>query len=321
MGVDLFFVISGFVISLSAFSRFQPGHYAGFARGFAQARLARITPLYFLTGLVFIVFIQPDLVFVPDIWKQVLSHAIFLHSWFLMHQGGINGVNWSISIEMQFYVLIVILVPWLSRASKLLILVGALAIAWSWRAAMFALIDQTGKWATFPLFVYSAELPGMLDEFAAGILLARLIASDRGQRILRSTDVRKYAVPAAAVISVIVTMQIYWNNTTYWNSAWMVIAFKSLLALACVTVLATACLIQNRSVLLACKPFRYLGTISYGIYLWHLPVILALKRVSWVNGPTALPWVIGITLLFASLSWHFFEKPLMQRYAWRSEAS
>jgi peptidoglycan/LPS O-acetylase OafA/YrhL len=59
---------------------------------------------------------------------------------------------------------------------------------------------------------------------------------------------------------------------------------------------------------------RYLGTISYGIYLWHLPVILALKRVTWVDGPQALPSVLVLTVLFAALSWHFFERPLMMRF-------
>jgi peptidoglycan/LPS O-acetylase OafA/YrhL len=317
MGVDLFFVISGFVIALSAFARLSRGGFADFVRSFSRARIARIVPLYYLTGLVFIVFIQPELVFVPDIWKQVLSHGLFVHSWFLMHQGGINGVNWSVSVEMQFYLLMLLSAPWLRRANWLLIGMGGVAVAWSWRAGVYLLVDPNGQWGTFPIFVYTTELPGMLDEFAAGVLLARIILSPKGQALLMWARPRPWVLPVAATIAVTVALQIYWRNSTYWNSGVMVIAFKTVLAVACAVVVLSACALQYPMVVQLTAPLRYLGTISYGIYLWHLPIIFALKRVSWVEGPKALPAVIMLTLLFASLSWHFFERPLMQRFGSR----
>jgi peptidoglycan/LPS O-acetylase OafA/YrhL len=82
-------------------------------------------------------------------------------------------------------------------------------------------------------------------------------------------------------------------------------------------VLLSACALQYPATVRLTAPLRYLGTISYGIYLWHLPVILALKRVSWVDGPKALPVVIVLTLVFASLSWHFFERPMMLSFGSR----
>ena len=317
IGVDLFFVISGFVIALSAFARLSRGRFMDFARSFSRARLARIVPLYYLTCLIFLVFVEPGLVFVPDIWKQVLSHGLFLHSWFLMHQGGINGPNWSVSVEMQFYALMLLVAPWLRRANWLLIGAGAVTIAWSWRAAVFLLVDPNGQWGTFPVFVYTTELPGMLDEFAAGILLARLILSPKGRALLAWARSRPWILPGAAAMIVTIALQIYWHNTTYWNSGPMVVAFKSVLAIASAMVLLSACALQCPMVVRLTAPLQYLGTISYGIYLWHLPVILALKRVSWVDGPRALPSVIVLTLLFASLSWHFMERPLMRRFGSR----
>jgi peptidoglycan/LPS O-acetylase OafA/YrhL len=47
---------------------------------------------------------------------------------------------------------------------------------------------------------------------------------------------------------------------------------------------------------------------------WHLPIILVLKRVIWVDGPQALFPVLLLTLLFAAFSWRFFEYPLMMRF-------
>jgi peptidoglycan/LPS O-acetylase OafA/YrhL len=312
-GVDLFFVISGFVIALSAFTRLESSRYADFAKGFARDRFARIAPLYYLTCLIFIVFIEPSLIFVPDIWKPILSHAVFLHSWIVMHQGAINGVNWSVAVEMQFYLLMLLTAPWLRRANPWIIGVGAIVISWSWRAAAYLLIGIHGKWGVFPLFVYTTELPGMLDEFAAGILLARLACSTNASAVLARAHAMPFVLPLVSTILVSISLAIYWPNSIYWSSPAMVIAFKTLLALTCVAIIATACALQYPRLVKLSAPLRYLGTISYGIYLWHLPVILAIKRVPWVDGPRALPPVIILTLMFASLSWHFFERPLMLR--------
>ena len=318
MGVDLFFVISGFVITLSAFARLERAPYTAFVRSFARARIARIAPLYDLTCMLFLAFIQPQLIFVPGIWRQLLSHSVFLHSWFLMHQGTIDGVNWSVSVEMQFYLLMLLIAPWLRRANCLQIGAGALAIAWAWRAAVFWLVSPAGRWGVFPVFVFTTELPGMLDEFAAGILLARLLVAPEGQVLLTRLRARPWIVPCVTAVLIATAMHIYWNHAIYWNSAWMVILFKSFLAITCAMVVLSACVLESRMVVRLTAPLRYLGTISYGIYLWHLLVILALKRVPWVTGPIALPWVIALTLLFAGLSWHFFERPLMLRFGVRA---
>lgn len=93
----------------------------------------------------------------------------------------------------------------------------------------------------------------------------------------------------------------------------MVVFFKTLLGLAWASVILSACTLQFRGLVALTAPLRYLGTISYGIYLWHLPVILTLKRVTWLTGPTALPYVLGIVFVLASGSWHLFELPFMQR--------
>lgn len=314
MGVDLFFVISGFVIALSAFSRLQKTGYTGFVSSFARARLARIVPLHYLTCIVFLVFIQPEILFVPDIWKQVLSHAAFVHSWILEHQGGINGVNWSVAVEMQFYVLMIFIAPWLMKAPILHIALIGTAIAWFWRLATFMFVSSTGEWGTVPVFVFSSELPGMLDEFAIGVILARLVTGPRHEAIFAWTRSYPFALPAVTAVALTAILHVYWQNSTYWNSGWMVGLFKTPLAVGWGLVLLSACTLQHPSLVRLTAPLRYLGTISYGIYLWHLPVLLAFKRVSWMDGPKVLPWVIGTTLVLAAISWHFFEKPLLDRY-------
>jgi peptidoglycan/LPS O-acetylase OafA/YrhL len=315
MGVDLFFVISGFVIALSAFSLLsRTGGGANFAISFAGARLARITPLHYLTCLLFLIFVQPAVIFDPRIWQQVVTHALFIHNFFLMTFGGIDGPNWSVATEMQFYVMMLLIAPWLIRADWRVILIGGVGIAWIWRLGAFCFIPTTGKWGSFPLFVGVSQLPGMLDEFTLGILLARFIRSRHGRRWLAGPMPIRFAVAATAAAATLwLAMAIYWRNSTFWNSGPMVVCSKTLLGLAWMLVILAACSVNSRVVLAVSAPLRYLGTISYGIYLWHLPVLLAVRTVRWVTPPTALVYVIGLTLILASGSWHCFELPIMRR--------
>lgn len=119
---------------------------------------------------------------------------------------------------------------------------------------------------------------------------------------------------ALAVIVTAVTMSIYWRHASFWNYPLMVTMWRSLLALAFALVMLFTISIKvtgiSRKLL---SPFFYLGTISYGIYLWHLPVLLSLKRLTWISPSVALALVVGLTYVFASVSWHFFEQPLIKR--------
>ena len=62
--------------------------------------------------------------------------------------------------------------------------------------------------------------------------------------------------------------------------------------------------------MLECRPLTYLGDISYGIYLWHLPVLVSLKEAGWESKEIAFCLVTFTTLFCASASWHFVEQPL-----------
>ncbi len=135
IGVDLFFVISGFVIALSALKLLEK-EPAGYARIFCTRRLARIVPLHYLTCLIFVVFLTPGIMVHPKFWAHALSHLTFTHNWHPQTVGSINGANWSLGVEMQFYLLILLVTPWLRRARPLAVLATCIAVSWAWRAAV-----------------------------------------------------------------------------------------------------------------------------------------------------------------------------------------
>jgi peptidoglycan/LPS O-acetylase OafA/YrhL len=98
VGVDLFFVISGFVIGLSAIRLYRDGD-SDYRRTFMRRRLARIVPLYLVTCVAFLILVQPAVLSLP--WPKLLvqfaSHLLFLHNLHPALHGAINGPNWSVA--------------------------------------------------------------------------------------------------------------------------------------------------------------------------------------------------------------------------------
>ncbi len=313
MGVDLFFVISGFVIGLSAFTEIDRHGAWQFQRGFFARRVARIAPLHYLTMLVFVAFISPELLF-ENFWINLVSHLLFVHNLNLNLHGAINGSNWSLATEMQFYVLMLLVAPWIRIGRWWAIAAVFVGIAWAWRYGVTVFVQPSAQLGSFPVFVAATQLPGMLDEFVAGLLVARLVRSEFGEKLLGGGVSVRVALFALAAIAVTVTMSIFWRYASFWNFPLMVTMWRSLLALAFALVLLFTISIKVSGVPRKfLSPLYYLGTISYGIYLWHLPVLLSLKKLTWISPGVALTWGIGLTCVFASVSWHLFEQPLIKR--------
>lgn len=315
MGVDLFFVISGFVIALSAFSLMEcfPD---GFRWQFMKRRFARIVPLHYLTCLIFAVFCIPSIFFEPTALLHAVAHAAFAHNLHPITHGSINGANWSLGTEMQFYLLVALTAPLLRRVNPLWILAGGIGIAWAWRALCFWYLHiHLGNQDTFRMFFATTQLPGMLDEFALGIFFARLLSDDVTGHLRSRMSSLRLVWPVLATVAIATSLHIFWQIPDYWVDWRQVIFWRTSLGLSCLLILISACFLLTGHVHRLMAPFRYLGTISYGLYLWHLPIILAFKTIPLGDPARFSHYVIPTVLLFAAGSWHFFEKPLLERYA------
>lgn len=314
MGVDLFFVISGVVIALSAFSLIDRMGKK-FHGEFAERRLRRIVPLHYLTCFLFLVLVTPEVMTYSNVWKNVLSHIGFFHNFSTDWAGAINGPNWSVAVEIQFYLLILVLAPVLRTCRWWLIPLVALPLAWSWRYGAFVTfpIDET----TGPYFRFwaSTQLPGTLDQFAVGVLLARFLRWGGPARLLPDLTpwMRAVAVSVLATAFVWITLAVFWPNASFWDIAGMVVFWRTFAAISFAMVVLAACTLNFPQLVHWSTPLRYLGTISYGIYLWHLAVILSLKRTGAFEADTALALVLFLTIIMSAASWHLFEKPLMTK--------
>lgn len=313
MGVDLFFVISGFVIGLSAFAEIDKSGAGKFRQPFFARRVARVVPLHYLTMLVFVAFIVPELLF-RHFWENIVTHLLFIHNLHPRSHGALNGSNWSLATEMQFYLLMLFVAPWLRVGKWWVIAAVCISISWAWRFGVALFIIPSPETEPFAFFA-ATQLPGMLDEFCAGLLLARLVRSEAGAKLLAGGAGVRLSLFVLAVLTTTLALGVYWRYTSYWDYPWMVTAYRSLMALAFASVVffAVSLSLPGRARKLL-SPLFYLGTISYGIYLWHLPVLLSLKRLEGISQGTILFVGLALTCLFASVSWHFFEEPLITRF-------
>lgn len=317
LGVDLFFVISGFVIALSAFASIDKLGSTSFRKPFFLRRVSRIVPLHYLTMLIFLVFVMPSFLF-EGLFKNLISHLLFVHNMFPTLHGGINGVNWSLGTEMQFYILMLIIAPWLKVAKVWKIALYFLSVTWLWRYGVTSLVHPDKVQGTFRIFVAATQLPGMLDEFLAGILLARLVMSDSVSDFITSVEpspLKQFVLFLISGLLIYLTWIIFWHYPSYWDRPLMIIFFRTLVAVSCASLVFSFCVLDVKGIFEKFFiPIRYLGTISFGIYLWHLPVILSLQRVQWLQPQKALILTLSITIVFAVISWHLFEKPFMNRH-------
>ncbi|MGO9462970.1 MAG: acyltransferase family protein [Isosphaeraceae bacterium] len=313
MGVDLFFVISGFVIALSALKLIDRNP-ADYARLYCARRLARIVPLHYLTCLLWIVFIMPAVMFDSRFGWHALSHLTFTHNWWHLTIGSLNGPNWSLGVEMQFYVLILLLAPWLRRAKPWAALLGCVAVSWTWRGAACAWLHGLTRDGVDLLWAGIMQVPGMLDLFGFGIALAIVAHRDNTGRLARRIHAVRWLLPLVTALAATATMRFYWIYGTNWATWPMIVFWRTALGGTCLLAVLSACALDDRWFLTLTAPLRYLGTISYGIYLWHMLMIFTLKTFFLDDPAHGCLWALGLTLLFASLSWHFFEKPLMERF-------
>lgn len=310
MGVDLFLVVSGFVITLSA-ARARLKHPDAFRWSFMQRRLWRVVPLYALSCTVYIFLVRPEFLLgsAGGMTRQLLSHALFIQNLSPATHGVINGVTWSLALEMQFYIALILSIGWLLQLGPLrsLVLLVGVAMAWRYGTTFFWI---PGEATPHLQVIYSTQLPGTLDAFGMGIALALVVFNGTGfwaERLKPGWGNFAMWMGLATILLAIAGKLLMERGGTYWSIPGMVILWRTLLAMGFGALLASSitCPLLGAGIL---RPIRYLGQISYGIYLWHMPVVLALVAQPNLRGSRLLLCTLLGTISLASLSWHLMEK-------------
>lgn len=307
-GVPIFFALSGFVVTQAALRELktQPER-ARFA--FMLKRIARIAPLYLLTSALFLALVDSGALRGADALFQALTHLTFTHSLFVGTINSINGPTWSIGVEFQLYLLVALLMPWLPRMRPWLVASICIVIPLLYRGGVYVFQRDVlaMPFTDFRYWVASVQVPGSVDAFGVGAAMALAHARAEKCRHWPSWWLPVFAM--VAVLTVFTSLILRFAPPYLWsNFSWSVLLLSSAAAMA-IALLALAVRLPNAGVSRAHRPFIYLGTISYGVYLWHVPVLTLLKRHTMLEQGWLALAAVSMTLVLAAWSWHCLEQP------------
>ena len=306
IGVDLFFVISGFLITLILI-RVKEG--PGSLLVFWQRRALRIFPLagLYLVALLVLIRLGDPLNMLPrfDAWPWYAFYLGNIHIALYGWQPLAVMILWSLAIEEQFYLIWPFLVRMCNVRQVLRCSIGFIVMAPFVRALTLSLADYP---ATY-VFTFCR-----LDTLAAGAVMAVLYSSRDWQEQSMALC-KRFAVPALAVI--MLTLMVPFSPSLPQTRPWLFSVFGySWLAISFAILLGASMDTQGPiKVLLTSRILTFLGKRCYGLYLWHVLAsglaVVALQQ--WGVGFYAhvVLW-LAILLTVASVSWLYFEEPILR---------
>lgn len=304
-GVDLFFVLSAFLITtLLLQERDRTGQIH--IRAFYVRRILRIWPLYF----VYIAIAAPyDFVYndAPALYYAGL--LTFIGNWYqslpLRPLGfSLAGHLWSICVEEQFYIVWPVLMKARKRLTIACILFGLMGLAYALRLIMFSYGAD--------LFSFCWNTITRLDPFILGGLLALAMHN-------RTFALHLKWRCAAAGLSAILFVATGLYLVGHTDGTPILFLYPSV-ALAC-TLLVLAAIggppMESGNAIL--RLWSYLGKISYGLYIFHLPSLVIADSVA-LGIPVADPWIWVVrfaiasvlTLVLSMASYRYLEKPFLR---------
>ncbi len=309
MGVDLFFVLSGFLITgILLDARGAPSRF--YYGGFYVRRLLRIAPAFVVLMLALL--LAPGLTGQsPAAHQLLLSHQ----GWYwafcanaLIATYGWAGVIpqtaplWSLAVEEQFYLLWPSVVRHLSAARVLRLGVVLIVLA---AVARIVLARRGVSMET--LYVL---MPTRADLLAWGALLAALTRLPNGL-----SNIRRFLWPALIGAALwIIAVMLHFGSSYYWSRGMVMAGYPAV-------ALGAACLVAI-AILYDPAPLRFtwltrIGQVSYALYLWHMTAIAVLTPLTRRVGAGLIPLALIVSLVPTLVSWYLIERPVLslKRYA------
>jgi peptidoglycan/LPS O-acetylase OafA/YrhL len=308
LGVDLFFVLSGFLITSILLRELNTSGRIDFKKFYAR-RALRLVPA--LLVMLAITMTAAPFFYSPqektDTWLAGLLSFLYVTDFaiaFFETPLGAFRHTWSLSIEEQFYlawpITLLGLSCFLVKRKRIAWTVGMLAIGFaSWSAFVWWYSESIARtyysvdtravslligsiagmifsWRLLDEYPHSKPVLHALSFLSLGIIGIGFVSTDYSTPILYQYGFFVFGVAAAILILSVVTFE----NSIITNAVRV-------------------------------KVFVWLGSISYGIYLWHYPIFKAVHDFTgdWYE---KLLVVLGLTLATAYLSYHFIERPFLQ---------
>jgi len=300
-GVAIFFVLSGFLLYGPFVRARVHGHGLPSLRDYARRRAVRIVPAYWLA--------LTYALLVAGATSVTAGHTPI---YYLLLQDYVNGaryhglpVTWSLSIEATFYILLPLLAYIAIRLAR-------------WGSERWQMLPEALIIAGFVIvpaalhFLHPGAPPTILsytDWFAGGMLLALVAVHLREPRSL----------PVSVSVAVWVIGVVVFVGETHTQPFGGYFGHV-LMAVTAVAIVTPAVFPAQRGVVTAALELpglAWLGTVSYGIYLWHMPIMSTILKVHHLGAVPLILIAAALTVVIAAASYRFLEAPLIRRFRTR----
>jgi peptidoglycan/LPS O-acetylase OafA/YrhL len=308
IGVDIFFVLSGFLISNILITEYKSANTISL-KNFYIRRILRLIPAFVVVLLATNLF---SLLFQRIDSQQILTESLYsffyVSNWAAAFQwSGFDflGHTWSLAIEEQFYllwpaVLFLLLRSKLKLESISYIVLVAILSLICWRIYLNQ-IDT-------PYYRLYYALDTRFDSILSGSLLALLYQQEYFQvLILRKAKMIKAGAWISAAILTIFFFTISYLDRHLYNFYFVIIEIAAFIII--LNSLINKSDFINK--VLRNKILMFIGTISYGLYLWHYPIIRFFHQYDFSRFATAV-LAIATSLAMTILSWYMIEKPILK---------
>lgn len=308
VGVDIFFVISGYLITSIILREASAGTFT--LRHFYERRIRRILPALFFMLLVCL----------PAAWLWLLPHelndfgdslvavSLFGSNFLFWQQSDYFSADaelipllhtWTLAVEEQYYLLFPLLFIALWRFGKKPLLIAIAMIALS------SLAFSEWAWRHYPALNFYL-LPSRAWELLAGALCAFYLQQSPQKR--DQTNLWKTGLALLGLGMLFYSILFFDQDLPFPSLATLLPIIGSVLVI---------CFTQADTYIgkwLSVRPMVWVGLISYSAYLWHYP-IFAFTRLQSLNEPSliVMTGLSLLTLLIAFLSWKFVEQPFRQK--------
>ncbi len=297
-GVELFFFLSGFVIVYPFVRAQAAGEPMPTWRHFAYRRFIKIVPSYALSiAVAYAVGFAATERSTSTVLQELVTHALFIHTWWTSTASSINGVLWTLAIEVQFYALFP-LVWWLFKRWPWPTGLGLIAAAFGLRL--------WGRLHFAPEFlnVISGNLPNFIDYFAYGMLCAWCVVRFARHK-MRPPHAYATIVAAIGIVTLLVALSQLADARTFVPRLYV----KELLGPAYALIAFGAIFAPSWSSILSNPLLRFFAIISYNLYLYNWMIMNLYgprSNVAFVIGAVSLSIVVATAITY------LVERPLLR---------
>jgi len=314
VGVDVFFVLSGFLITWLLIAEHDRGNGVSF-RAFYARRALRLFPA--LAAVLIVVTL------VVITWSRLSgfkSATLTELPWAILYVGNYNFVDlgrsdllshtWSLAVEEQFYLIWpVICVTILKyKLNKIQVAESLLTVA---------LIEAIARW------IYLRHLNGDVqvsyhalflrsDGLLVGCAIAFAFASGLGEHL--AGPMFNTLVKLAALAGVVLFLGVVWGEPQVLTNQWVYIPLTVMASAAVLTSLLVAPF-GPLEAMLSSRPVVWIGRRSYGVYLWHWPIFRVFSTVVYRDKMEQAAIIFSeftLTFVLVAASWRFVEKPALR---------